>query len=316
MNLLGRFDGTGSGRDNHFLSADAHPFADFHHRAFGPEMAAGQFVGLRDTDDLAHPLEQFDIPRIEIRAHAHGAKHRVSFSGRAVHVESHGHQAVNHVLDLVVQSPFLHHNNHVTLLARHSRIPGNSPPTISSPRWITIPAASPFSRARHPDASLRLTPRRAASLSARTLSPTARAAASADAAFSISATSADPTTAASASPPSTETCPGSEIPKPTASGSDVTRRVRRTRSGKSSGSASLTPVTPVREIRYRNPVETPAIFARRSSGEVGAARKIVSSPCAAMVLRCSPDSSGVRSVINTPSAPAAAAVAENRSSPI
>src|SRR2546422_3405761 len=127
MNLLGRFDGTGPGSDTHFLSADAHPFADFHHRPFGPEMAAGQLVGLRDTDDLAHPLEQFDIPRIEIRAHAHGAKHRVSFSGRAVHVESHGHQAVNHVLDLVVQSPFLHHNNHVTLLSPSQQNPREFP---------------------------------------------------------------------------------------------------------------------------------------------------------------------------------------------
>ena len=100
------------------------------------------------------------------------------------------------------------------------------------------------------------------------------------AARSISCTSAEPTTAASANPPSTETCPGSEMPKPTAIGSEVTRRTRRTSAGKSSGSDSFVPVTPVREITYRNPLETSAMRARRSSGEVGAARKIVSRPCA------------------------------------
>ena len=52
-----------------------------------------------------------------------------------------------------------------------------------------------------------------------------------------------------------------------------TARARRNSAGKSSGSESFAPVTPVREIRYRNPVEHAAIFASRSSVEVGAAKK-------------------------------------------
>ena len=109
-------------------------------------------------------------------------------------------------------------------------------------------------------------------------SATALAASFGVAAFSISATRADPTTAASAIPPSTDTCSGDEIPKPTASGSFVKRRTRRASAGSSSGSEARSPVTPVREIKYRNPVEHSAISARRASVDVGAARKIVSKP--------------------------------------
>src|ERR1700674_3117323 len=70
-----------------------------------------------------------------------------------------------------------------------------------------------------------------------------------DFAFSISETRTEPTTAASARPPSTETWPGREMPKPTAMGSCVTARARRISAGRSSGRASLAPVTPVRLIR-------------------------------------------------------------------
>src|SRR5437762_3289490 len=126
-------------------------------------------------------------------------------------------------------------------------------------------------------------PWRAACFKTRTFSDRADAAASmalADApdlvAFSISETSAEPTTAASARPPRTETSPGSEMPKPTATGRCVTPRARRKSAGRSSGKASFAPVTPVREIRYRKPEEQAAIFASRSSVEVGAPRKIVS----------------------------------------
>src|SRR5262249_23193070 len=61
---------------------------------------------------------------------------------------------------------------------------------------------------------------------------------------SISATSAEPITAASANPPKTETCPGCEIPNPTAIGNCVAALARRSNAGKSSGSESLAPVTP------------------------------------------------------------------------
>src|SRR5262249_20328106 len=126
----------------------------------------------------------------------------------------------------------------------------------------------------HGPGSRRLIPCSPACFSIRTRSATASRAASTLGAFSISCTSAEPTTAASARPPSTETCPGSEIPNPTATGSEVAFLTRRSSAGKSSGSVSFVPVTPVREIRYRKPLVAAAILARRSSGEVGAARKI------------------------------------------
>src|SRR2546421_413492 len=66
--------------------------------------------------------------------------------------------------------------------------------------------------------------------------------------------------------------------------------------------------------RTRSP--TAAIRFRRASVEVGAPRNIVSRPRAATLCRYSPASSGVRSVMSTPSAPAVAAVSANRSRPI
>src|SRR6266852_756889 len=135
-----------------------------------------------------------------------------------------------------------------------------------------IDAAAPVAEV-HGATSRRERPWRAASLNERTRSASAVAAASTDFAFSISETSAEPTTAASARPPSTETWPGSEMPKPTAMGSCVTLRVRRKSAGRSSGKASFAPVWPVRDIKYRKPEEQAAIFARRSSVEVGAPRK-------------------------------------------
>src|ERR1700675_3498617 len=76
----------------------------------------------------------------------------------------------------------------------------------------------------HGVASRRDNPRRPASFNTLTRSRSAAEAASIDEAFSISETSAEPTTAASARPPSTETWPGSEMPKPTATGNCVTAR--------------------------------------------------------------------------------------------
>src|ERR1700730_4235805 len=128
----------------------------------------------------------------------------------------------------------------------------------------------------HGAASRLESPWRAASFKIRIRSRRAFAACCGVFACSISATKEDPTTAASASPPSKVTCPGSEIPKPTAMGSVVKFRARRNNAGKSSGKVSFAPVTPVRETRYRKPLEHSAMLASRSSVEVGAQRKIVS----------------------------------------
>ena len=80
--------------------------------------------------------------------------------------------------------------------------------------------------------------------------------------------------------------------------------------GKILWNESRAPVTPVREIKYRNPLENSAIIASRSSVDVGAARKIVSSPRACIAARYSTASSGVRSVASTPSAPARGRIRE------
>src|SRR6266853_2557927 len=168
----------------------------------------------------------------------------------------------------------------------------------------------------HPRGSRRLIPATAAPFNNLTRAASASAAASTVPARSISSTSAEPTTAASANPPSTDTCPGSEMPNPMAMGRSVTRRTRRASAGNSSASCSFAPVTPVREIKYRNPLDDFAISARRSSVDVGAARKIVSRPREYIATRYSSPSSGVRSVISTPSAPAAFAASPNFSSPI
>src|ERR1700687_3310651 len=111
-----------------------------------------------------------------------------------------------------------------------------------------VDALAPFIEL-HRMASRRERPLRPASLRDATRVASADAAESTEEAFSISATSAEPTTAASASPPRRETCPGKEMPKPTAIGSFVLERTRRSSAGTSSDIASLAPVTPVREMR-------------------------------------------------------------------
>src|SRR5439155_18345725 len=111
-----------------------------------------------------------------------------------------------------------------------------------------VDAAPPITQL-HGATSRRESPWRAASLNDRTRSASAAAAASMDFALAISETSAEPTTAASARPPRTETWPGSEMPKPTATGRFVKPRVRRRSDGRSSGRTSFAPVTPVREIK-------------------------------------------------------------------
>src|SRR5208283_1212704 len=97
---------------------------------------------------------------------------------------------------------------------------------------------------------------------------------------SIACTTALPTTAASACAWTSRTCAAVEMPNPTASGREVTRRARST-NGRTLDAISLrSPVTPVREIRYKKPVESCAARFRRASVEVGEARNTVSRFCA------------------------------------
>ena len=108
---------------------------------------------------------------------------------------------------------------------------------------------------------------------------TRAAASSALAAFSISSTSAEPTTAASAMPPSTATCAGSEIPKPTAIG-NLRESPHAPHQGRQFLGQGIR-ARPSRRCAKSNTESrsnTSAICARRASVEVGAARKIVSRP--------------------------------------
>jgi hypothetical protein len=78
----------------------------------GAEDAAGQLVGLRDAHDLAHAVNDFDVPRIELPWNADGAQHRLRRARGAMDVESHRHQPVNYVLDLLFLRAFLHDYDH------------------------------------------------------------------------------------------------------------------------------------------------------------------------------------------------------------
>ena len=148
-------------------------------------------------------------------------------------------------------------------------------------------------------------PSRAARFSTRIRSATASAAASGDAAFSISATSADPTTAASAIPPSTVTCVGSEIPKPTAIGSVVNFRILRAKPGSSARKRFSRPGN----ARARNQIKKSARRAAQSSRFAHWSTweppgKLYRDHCACIAARYSSASSSVKSVARTPSAPA------------
>src|SRR5690242_15287082 len=111
-NLLTGFDRTGTGGDDYFRAADFDTTAKVDDGAFGPELAAGKFEGLRDAHDFAHAFEQFEVAMIEVAVHADSTKNGMRFTGRAVHVEAAGDQAVDDVLDLGLGGPFLHHNDH------------------------------------------------------------------------------------------------------------------------------------------------------------------------------------------------------------
>ena len=70
-------------------------------------------------------------------------------------------------------------------------------------------------------------------------------------------TSALPTTAASAHRPTARTCSGCEMPKPSATGSEVARRMRATSASAPSATVSRAPVTPSREMRVQEPAAQP-----------------------------------------------------------
>ena len=78
-------------------------------RARRTKCAARQLIGLRDPHDFADALDQLDSARIEIRVYADGAQHGLGLAGRAMHIETIGDQAVNHMLVLLVACARLHH---------------------------------------------------------------------------------------------------------------------------------------------------------------------------------------------------------------
>ena len=102
----------------------------------------------------------------------------------------------------------------------------------------------------------------------------------------------------------------------TATGNDVTARIRWTKPFTPAATSDRTPVTPRREIPYRNPFPSSAARWIRRSVVVGLNRKIGSMPALTTVCRSGPASSIGRSKTRTPSTPTSAARAANVSAPI
>ena len=154
--LFGRLHRAWPRGDHDFGAADSHAARQLDHGPLRAKRAAGQFVGLRDAHDFAHAVEHFDVARIKIRRNAHGAQNRLRRARRAMNVESHRHQAVDHVLDLLFFRALLHYDNHFNssfLLSRQfaSRIGGDmaSPPAVLRRTRLDRGGKPPARRRRH-----------------------------------------------------------------------------------------------------------------------------------------------------------------------
>mmetsp|Transcript_14263 Transcript_14263/g.30125 ORF Transcript_14263/g.30125 Transcript_14263/m.30125 type:complete len:237 (+) Transcript_14263:1363-2073(+) len=126
---------------------------------------------------------------------------------------------------------------------------------------------------------------------------------------------AEPTTTPSAIEPTSATCAGVEMPKPTASGSEVYLRTRLMKSPRSTGSAERAPVTPVRDTQYMNELATEASCSMRSLVEVGVRSGTYERSYLDARLTNSKPSSGGRSTTMKPATPLALHSDMSRSSP-
>src|SRR6267154_474456 len=115
-NLFARLDRTRARGNGHFLAADFDTAPEIDNGAFRLELAARKFERLGDAHDLAHAVKQFEVAMIEVAVNADGAKHRMRFAGGAVDIEAAGDKPVDDMLDLRVRGPFLHHNDHESVL--------------------------------------------------------------------------------------------------------------------------------------------------------------------------------------------------------
>src|SRR5690606_5856853 len=111
LDLFLAFDGARSGHDDDLLAADACTvYVDDGVLLLpGP---AGKFVGLRDAVDLGDAVQDFDVPRVELRLDANGAQHRLIDAARPVHVKSVAIQSFDDLLDLTLLSTGLHYYDH------------------------------------------------------------------------------------------------------------------------------------------------------------------------------------------------------------
>ena len=126
-------------------------------------------------------------------------------------------------------------------------------------------------------------------------------------------TNALPTTTASTCRPSSATCSGLEMPKPTASGRSVTARMART----SGATAVRERILRAGHARARDQIDEAArVLAPPAAGAarvlVGAARKTVSRSWRVQASTYAPASSTLASVSRQPSIPAARGVARQR----
>src|SRR6185436_4299943 len=129
----------------------------------------------------------------------------------------------------------IHRQPHVVFQAPHFN--GARHPHVQQPHQLPVDDVNPVPQVLDRQA-----------FSQRTYSST-RVSRSAEApASAITFTSALPTTAASAQRPTSRTCSGVEMPKPSATGRSLTARMRRTICSAPSAIWSRTPVTPRREM--------------------------------------------------------------------
>ena len=112
VDLFAGFHRTRTGGNNDFGATDFYAAPQIDNCAFGFELPAGKFEGLRNAHDFAHTFQQLKIAMIEIAVYPNSAKHRVRRSRGAVHIKTLGNQLVDDVLNLGVRRALLHDDDH------------------------------------------------------------------------------------------------------------------------------------------------------------------------------------------------------------
>ena len=115
LDLIAALDAARSGHHDDPVAADL-DIPDLDDGAAGPETPAGQLVGRDDAVNFLHALHHLDDRGVEIVPAADAAQHGVDHAGRAMNVESHFDQPVDHLLNLRFGRALLHDDEHCFLV--------------------------------------------------------------------------------------------------------------------------------------------------------------------------------------------------------